>query len=212
MKSCAGGWHSCVARGITLNYPDFPLDPGLAADPAHPVWNGPFLPTALMFTGGSYAHATVSGPGIIDIIIDTDGGNPNLGELDWGSGRVIFGGLTTSNFWNPVAESLNLRANVIAYLSAGDGDGDGLNDFEDNCPFIANPLQEDMDADDIGDVCDVCPADPGNDDDDDLICFADDNCPNHANHGGRPRYGHEFRFASGQPDHWWLGRRVERHG
>ena len=35
-----------------------------------------------------------------------------------------------------------------------DSDGDGVCDPDDNCPQIANPLQEDLDSDDIGDVCD----------------------------------------------------------
>ncbi len=37
-----------------------------------------------------------------------------------------------------------------------DTDGDGVPDDEDNCPLIANELQEDADGDLIGDVCDEC--------------------------------------------------------
>ncbi|MCP4804941.1 MAG: ricin-type beta-trefoil lectin domain protein [Proteobacteria bacterium] len=39
-----------------------------------------------------------------------------------------------------------------------DGDGDGVDDAEDNCPDDVNPLQEDIDDDGIGDACD---DDPG---------------------------------------------------
>ena len=39
---------------------------------------------------------------------------------------------------------------------ACDPDGDGVSDSSDNCPFIANPLQEDSDGDKVGDACDNC--------------------------------------------------------
>lgn len=35
-----------------------------------------------------------------------------------------------------------------------DGDADGVADYEDNCPLIANADQADLDGDDIGNVCD----------------------------------------------------------
>lgn len=176
-----GGVMNWGFGGITCNYPDFPVDPGMPADASHPIFNGPFLPIAMNWTGSSYAHASVSGPGLVPLVIDSDGGNPNLGELDWGSGRVMFGGFTTANFWTPMTESQNLRANIIAYLAAGDSDMDGLDDFEDNCNAIFNPMQEDEDADGVGDVCDACLGDPGNDVDFDAVCAAVDNCPIDAN-------------------------------
>ncbi|HVP11330.1 MAG TPA: choice-of-anchor tandem repeat NxxGxxAF-containing protein [Phycisphaerae bacterium] len=47
------------------------------------------------------------------------------------------------------------------FLTIGpDRDGDGINDYVDNCPDIANPDQLDTDGDGRGDVCDGCPNDP----------------------------------------------------
>jgi hypothetical protein len=50
-----------------------------------------------------------------------------------------------------------------------DDDMDGVPDTEDNCPFEANPLQEDTDQNGVGDACD-------DDDDGDGVLDVDDNC------------------------------------
>ncbi|MCX4246266.1 thrombospondin type 3 repeat-containing protein [Paraliomyxa miuraensis] len=180
-----GGNQNWGFGGVTLNYGDFPADPGMAVNASHPIWVGPFLPTSpAMFTGGSYAHASVSGGGIVGLIIDSDGGNPNLAEKIWGTGSVVFGGLTTSNFWDPAPESLNLRANIIAYLANGgatDADMDGILDGGDNCPMVMNPMQEDGDMDGVGDACDPCPMSMINDADADMTCDDVDNCLGLAN-------------------------------
>ena len=44
------------------------------------------------------------------------------------------------------------------YTEVGvDTDGDGVPDYRDNCPLLANPVQADTDDDGVGDACDICP-------------------------------------------------------
>ncbi len=79
---------------------------------------------------------------------------------------------------------------------AGDLDGDGVPEFSDNCPLLANPGQEDSDGDGRGDACDACPTFAGAsgkdldgdgvgdacdpDRDGDGVANADDVCPDTA--------------------------------
>ncbi len=60
-----------------------------------------------------------------------------------------------------------------------DMDGDGISNWNDNCPCIYNPLQKDTDADGYGDECDNCPTfpNPGQQDvDQDGVGNHCDNC------------------------------------
>ena len=82
-------------------------------------------------------------------------------------------------------------------ITASDSDGDGIEDGEDNCPHIFNPIrpldgtsQPDEDGDGVGDACDPCPLVKNssecqipdiNDRDGDGIPNVDDNCPFDAN-------------------------------
>jgi hypothetical protein len=104
--------------GVTLIYPDFG-DSGTAWNTGHPIWNGPWS-APLEFSGNSYAHASIqnnSPYSVEPIILDTWDGSYDLVELHGWNGRVMFGGLTTANWWSPQPQSQNLRANIIAYLA-----------------------------------------------------------------------------------------------
>ncbi len=87
-------------------------------------------------------------------------------KIPGNSGTFVDGG--------PILVELN------GVIAPADGDGDGVEDFDDNCPTTANPGQQDADADGLGDVCD-CSGNGGQDSDGDGVCNAQDNCPAVAN-------------------------------
>jgi len=64
----------------------------------------------------------------------------------------------------------NWSRHTVDFLDLGDPDGDNVPTLLDNCPDEPNPSQINSDDDPYGDACD-------DDDDNDLILDADDNCP-----------------------------------
>ncbi len=89
-----------------------------AEDASHPIFMGPFTPVGTVWTGGSFGHARIEGEDLNVLIVDqASPDNIVLAEKFYGSGQVVFGGMTTTNYHSPATEAFNLRANIISYLS-----------------------------------------------------------------------------------------------
>jgi hypothetical protein len=95
-----------------------------AADSSHPIFNGPFTPVTTSYTGTSFGHALVQGPGLTSLILGHQNNDeslpvdPNrvvLAEYRSCTGMTLIGGMTTTNFHDPEEEAANLRANIIHY-------------------------------------------------------------------------------------------------
>lgn len=116
-------------------------------------------PNGTTIAGGSY----VSNNSYLQIVSS----KPNFATNGW---QVDY------RYSGMVAVSLELRAVCAAYIPTGqslnDSDQDGVPDYIDNCPAIANPLQVDSDSNGIGDACE-----PVLDSDGDGIVNTVDNCP-----------------------------------
>ena len=104
--------------GVTLNYGPLNSSSGTAVAPVNPIFNGPFTPVGTYWTGSGFSHATVSGTGLIPLIINTNNGSIILGEMAAGSGHVLFGGMTIPLWQSPSPQVANLLANILAYGNA----------------------------------------------------------------------------------------------
>lgn len=82
----------------------------------------------------------------------------------WGAFPFADSGYVYGSNMNGKFFILQLRDTTVV----ADADSDGVGNLTDNCPLLANPLQEDADHDSIGDLCDNCPdnANPAQQDSD----------------------------------------------
>ena len=91
---------------------------------------------------------------------------------------------TDSNNLAHIASRANFDS-LVYTAACADTDGDGYcENYNDNCPDVDNPSQEDADGDGIGDACDNCPLKASTnqvDSDEDGIGDACDNCRHTAN-------------------------------
>jgi len=108
--------------GVTLVHQAY-TEAVTAADADHPVFSGPCGFVGTDSTGDSFGHARIGGqlsPIIIGAPGDGQEGETVLGEMNFGSGLVLFGGMTTNNFHDPEDQAANLRSNIIAYTAGLD--------------------------------------------------------------------------------------------
>jgi len=148
------------------------------------VYNTPIV--AISLPDGTVSNLVPDGPGgLYGITTDAQGtiyasqeynGLIYAWDNDGGNQRIV-----ASGYGNSVTElEYNREDDVLAipsyfgdrvdFLSFADPDEDGLPDYQDNCPDVPNPSQDNSDGDPYGDACD-------DDDDNDLIPDVDDNCP-----------------------------------
>ena len=100
---------------IDYNYPVTACASVTAVNVADPVFNGPFLPCGTAFTGGDFAHSSISGSGLTNIIQGC--GQFQVASKTWGSGLATFGGMTVPQFHSPLPNAQNLRQNIISMVA-----------------------------------------------------------------------------------------------
>ncbi len=76
-----------------------------------------------------------------------------------GCGRLGFNAPSTDDDAAAFTDAVQADSSSDSRFAIGhDEDGDGLPDFVDNCPHIANVTQANVDNDQVGDACDSFPA------------------------------------------------------
>ena len=111
---------------------------------------------------------------ILDTTLRNNGGPTMTHALVTGSPAIDFAPCVTATDQRGVARPQDGDGDTGADCDIGafealptpvDTDGDGLADFEDNCPTVFNPTQSDTDGDGIGDACEsiVPPVDTDGD-------------------------------------------------
>ena len=114
-----------------------------------------------------------------EVLTQTFSGDPFVSITDsdiWGGPAAITGKI---DVYENNIDSINNQINI----SPSDQDGDLIDDDADNCPFISNTSQTDLDGDGAGLDCDQFPTNPleWSDSDEDGVGDNADNCLNTMN-------------------------------
>lgn len=106
--------------GVTLHYGAGTVgSTATAVDPTAAIFQGPAVVGGTTFSGNSFSHAYVTGDGLTGLLQD-EMGRFVLAEMTVGSGRVLFGGMTTDNWHSGVdgSDPQALRTNILHYVDA----------------------------------------------------------------------------------------------
>ncbi len=123
-----GGNINCGFGGITLLYDNSSTlnTDGEPVDPAHPMFTDI---TTNNFNGNYLGHGVFEEPATIPLLQSNEApAEVMLCELDWGAGKVLFGGLTVPWFetddsiWGPQPDLYQLVLNMVQYGATGDQD------------------------------------------------------------------------------------------
>lgn len=110
--------------GVKASY--FVISYAQATFEGHPVYDGPYQPTGTDWTGFYFGNAVLVGDGLSPVVHENDDywqfGDPALhipmvAEKPWGRGIAMFGTMGASQFLDPSPQPMNLRANILHYLS-----------------------------------------------------------------------------------------------
>ena len=92
----------------------------------HPIYEGPHTPVGGSYSGFYASNAVIHGTGIdtlahenLDgVLVDAPHLDiPVLAEKQWGIGKVIFSAWAPAQLLDPADKNMNLRQNIISYLS-----------------------------------------------------------------------------------------------
>lgn len=114
------GWYfspdfTFLGATYTHNNYDAGAPYGVAANPAHPIFNGPYTPTGLAWTGNFFSHAYLATIQDYTTLIEDGDGRTIVAERSLGAGHIILSGTTTTYWHSPNAQASNLAKNILAY-------------------------------------------------------------------------------------------------